>query len=524
MSARASAADEHARWLARNEPDRDEREGMAAEAAAVERPPRLAALMVVADEDEIWIKRSVESVLVQAGGGVELWICDNGSRRRHVAESLARIASADRRVRVKTLGAPLGMTGALRAALSLGDADYAWVLEPGDELAPDAAFRVAEMVRRGDVDVVYTDEDRIDVTGERSEPTFKPYFSADLLQAEPYLGSWCVIRRRLLQDSLEALDRESGAGGEHALQLELSRSGARFRHLPAVLYQRRVPPGDVVPAPGGDAPATAEAEVAPEAPDPALAPTVSAIVLRAGGRPPPSVANSPLTIAGRPVEETIVAGSGSRPARDDVFDPSPARVANLAAERAAGEFLLFLDGRARLEVGAEGWLSRMLAFGSRPGVGAVGLRVVEPGPRKRFLGVGALVGHPPSHPPGAKGAGPAHRPPASRHPFNAWALTGECMLVRRTAFEGAGCFAAQDFPSGLYDVDLCLRLRRGGLANVLLGESAIVPGALLRPVPADEIALLWSRWWPELATVLHYESAPSRAPLYRLERDAALAT
>ena len=64
-----------------------------------------------------------------------------------------------------------------------------------DVLAPAALQRIAEALQAGPVDLLYTDEDRLNEHGRHVEPIFKPDWSPDLLLSCDYIGHLMVVSR-----------------------------------------------------------------------------------------------------------------------------------------------------------------------------------------------------------------------------------------------------------------------------------------------------------------------------------------
>jgi GT2 family glycosyltransferase len=132
---------------------------------------------------------------------------------------------------------------------------------------------------------------------------------------------------------------------------------------------------------------------------------------------------------------------------------------NLAARRARGEFLLFLNND--VEIHAPGWLEALLEYAALPEVGAVGARLLYPDGTLQHTGVliqpDARTDHIVS----------GSREAELRHPYfprvasDVAAVTAACMMVRRSVFGTAGGFDPE-LRVAYNDVDLCLRLRSLG--------------------------------------------------------------
>jgi GT2 family glycosyltransferase/glycosyltransferase involved in cell wall biosynthesis len=132
------------------------------------------------------------------------------------------------------------------------------------------------------------------------------------------------------------------------------------------------------------------------------------------------------------------------------------RNVNAAAREATGEHLVLLNNDTVVEAG---WLEALLAIVDRdPEVGLVGARLIEPDGRLQEAGVimyrdGAGV-------PYGRGDDP------DRHPYRyvreVDCVSGSCLLVRRSAWEGVGGFDEAYAPAFFEEYDLAYRLRRAG--------------------------------------------------------------
>jgi cellulose synthase/poly-beta-1,6-N-acetylglucosamine synthase-like glycosyltransferase len=218
-----------------------------------------------------------------------------------------------------------------------------------------------------------------------------------------------------------------------------------------------------------------------------------------------------------PIREVISAGI-SREMQSSLVDertnevrhPFLARALNLAARKAEGEYLIFLDGRS--EVTDPGWLMELLGHAGRPGVGAVSCRLERRGGGLyyggSFIDLSRLIGRPEE-----VDFKRRERPPLVNLPFNPLAVPIECLAVRRSVFEEAGGFDDESLPTAFYDLDLCLRLQEKGYLNVYTPYACLRCGDLRDPnvgaTPGEaEMAYVWRRWWEKLVWLLYYRFTP----------------
>jgi hypothetical protein len=523
---------DYRRWISSSAVSESELAAMSQQVAGMRYLPRISLALVISDPDEVWIKSSVDSVLGQVYPHLELCICNNGSVRPHVAEVLEGYASDDGRVVVQHLSEKESWAEAHNAAVSMATGEFIALLDPGDELAPAAIFKVVEFLQRVRADAVYTDEDRIDVSGGRSDPVFKPYWSPDLLLSTAYTGRLCVIRRNVLE--APGVFREGFEGAEeYDLMLRLSERTDRIRHLPEVLYHRRKLPASGTrrqASPRAIEDALARRGVDADL-DPGLVEGSFRVVRRVSGRPkvsaivsaPEGVTDTSLVDGleqqtSYPIHQVIVASVGRevRPAPAQVNHSFPARALNLAAGEAEGDYLVFID--ARVQVETPGWLQEMLRQAQRQEVGAVGCKLLAPSGGVQHGGslveMGRLTGS--AEEPAFEGR---HYLPLLDHAFNFGAASAECMMVRSASFERVGGFDT-NLPTACYDLDLSFRLREIGLQNVYTPYARVI-GSGGRAMPSEgEVSYMWSRWWNELVQALYYQRSPLHPAYHGLDREA----
>ena len=483
---------------------------------------RISLLTTLRDPHEAWIRATFDSLRRQAYPTWEWCVCDDGSTLPHVASSL-RALRGGRRLKVRTAPKPAGEAAGLARALDASTGEFCAVIGCGDTLAPDALFRVVELMAASDADVVYTDENSIDEAGELSDPILKPSWSPELLLSTNYVGRLCVIRRRAL-DAAGGIGAGPDAGSEHDLLLRVSERAQEVRHLPGILHhRRRLPQGPDGPS---RSPEAVEAALGRRGEDGSVrlngdgsllirrrasdVSTVAALV-----RLSPAATQTPVLdeLKGcERIDEVIIVGgpSGSVHGLEAVGGPSPARAANLAASRVTSEYLLFCDGEGRLARGAgDAWIDALLAHAERRGVGAVSCRLVYRDGRLRQGGrsidLDALSQRPSERMPDTDQA-----PQWDDRPFNPAVVRADCMMIARERFEAVGGFDATRLPRSLYDVDLALRLRERGLRNVYTPDVTFACGFARETPPTDEIAYLWERWWEELGEALSDQHEPAR--------------
>jgi GT2 family glycosyltransferase len=178
------------------------------------------------------------------------------------------------------------------------------------------------------------------------------------------------------------------------------------------------------------------------------------------------------------------------------------RLVNRGVRAVCGPYLLLLNND--VEAVNDTWLRTMLEQVQRPAVGCVGARLLYPDGTVQHAGVvisrvGTAVHIFNRASPSALGRGNRLSTVT-----NYSAVTGACLLVRRSVYDEVGGFD-ESFAVDFNDIDFCLRVRQAGYHNVLVPEAELIhhesatrghPRASLESSQRldAETALFRSRW------------------------------
>src|SRR5579859_4767752 len=132
-------------------------------------------------------RRSFQRPALDSTGNIPTWRYQRWLRRAGGVSPLLPV------------GTPVEETGGIFLSLT-GLSDWVTIIFPGHEMAESADNEIAHAIAdHPDAEVFYFDEDKIDESGQRVHPRFKPAWSPDYLRSHPYVGGLFVLRRDLLQ-------------------------------------------------------------------------------------------------------------------------------------------------------------------------------------------------------------------------------------------------------------------------------------------------------------------------------------
>ncbi len=227
-------------WHQRRGPNTEVVAAIGAEAARAGYQPTISVLMPVCDTAAWMLEAAVQSVMDQAYANWQLCLADDASERAETLAKLASLVERDSRVSLVRLPRRSGISAATNAALSLATGEYVGFLDHDDILKPHA---LAQVVRWLDadpaLDLLYSDEDKLDPAGRFTEARWKPDFSPNLLLCQNYVCHFLVVRRSLVE-RLGGLRPEYDGSQDYDLVLRVTEATDHVAHIPDSLYSWRM--------------------------------------------------------------------------------------------------------------------------------------------------------------------------------------------------------------------------------------------------------------------------------------------
>jgi len=501
------------------------------EVAELKEKPVISVVTPVYNTDEALLRRCIHSVLFQAYPHWELCLADDGSDRPLVRRILEEYAVREPRIKVRFLEKNLGIAGASNAAAALAGGRYLAFLDHDDELTLDALYEVAVAVNAQNPDLLYTDEDLVNLESRYLDTFFKPDFNPELLLTHNYITHLLVTSRELYARSGGFSPEYEGAQ-DFDLVLKLTEQAERIVHIPQRLYHWRASETSTSVNHSQKTYADASGRKALEA---ALArrgiraaveqgqwrfyyrvrraladmESVSLLVCLAGeetadqwhGRISELLAHEPLDIhclTAGDSSERIDSGQG-HPRHIVHLHPvgdlgNLAELYNSIARQCMGRYLLFVAPGFVPE--SRDWLERLLEMAQDKAAGAV-------------TGMTESPENPEGRPELAENMSwRQYRRfflEASRDLNNIYceqnvlAVPIDLCLVKKDLFDLVGGFDGQLFPQVFYDLDFSLKLRQKGYANVYTpccrGRQAGASRTMVSGAAAEkEMAAFRDRW------------------------------
>jgi glycosyltransferase involved in cell wall biosynthesis len=206
--------------------------------------PLVSVIVSSHNPDLYFLTRCVTSVLQQRYTHLELCICTDLSADSHVRRYIHAIAAEDARVRIMESTQHRPIWANYNSALLAANGELVVFLDQNDELHPLALLEVVRRLNEtAAADMIYSDEDRIDYLGRRSEPAFKPDFDIDAFLSSNYLGRLVAVNRSV---ALHVRGFRAACDGaedwDFLLRFAQHIGPERVQHISKPLYHRRLHP------------------------------------------------------------------------------------------------------------------------------------------------------------------------------------------------------------------------------------------------------------------------------------------
>ncbi|HMS27492.1 MAG TPA: glycosyltransferase family 2 protein [Burkholderiaceae bacterium] len=460
--------------------------------------PLFSILMVIDQTQFDFVKQSLASVQAQFYGKWELCIAISTRTNKTVHEFIDLASQDDQRIKFVAVNATDEL---LKEATSLASGTWEGILFATNYIAPQATYSLAKALFLSvDMKIIYSDSDKLDSPNfTRCIPDFKPDWNLDLFYSNNYTQDLCFFEHELIrQCGGFVVEYNDLVIASFAMTLRAIESikPTQIYHVPEILVHvrnlaetRKAEMDFYVQILNAHFLRTRQYAHALVGVDtwhiqytlPTTPPLVSLIIpTRNNVSLLRQCVSSILAKTHYANFEILIIDNGSdedetldylrslsdtanvRLIRDNyAFNYSALN--NSAVALAKGEFIALVNDD--IEVISPNWLSEMVSHALRPGIGAVGARLWYPDWRLQHAGIvlaGGVARHVHKFLPAGE---PGFNDRAVRIQ-NFSAVTGACLVVKKSLFLGLGGLNEKELSIGFNDVDFCLRLIEAGYRNV----------------------------------------------------------
>lgn len=481
-------------------------------AGSLEGSIKFSFLLPVYKTDVSLLSKTLQSIESQTYSNWEICIVDDGSGDLALDEYLQSFA--DQKTHVLINDENKGISAASNACAELATGQYLIPIDHDDLLSPFALEKIYQKIVATGADILYTDQDGIDESGNLTSYFFKPDWSPDLFLSQMYLGHALAFKKTLF-DEVTGFDSNYDGAQDYDLLLRMIEKDPKIEHVSGNYYSWRAVPSSTASSP--DAKPYAH-EAGKKALERHLKNTVSTEI---------KVEDSPYTFVydvrysipknafasiiiptkdhsddlkgliasiynhtnPQLFEVIILDNNSSEPKTYELFeelkknhdnitilsasyDFNWSRLNNQGISAAKGNVFLFLNND--VQITHDGWLERLMENALREDIGVVGNLLLYPDGTIQHAGVVIGLNGWADHI--YQGMNPEHNANPFVSPMvrrNVSAVTGACMAISKDTLERISAFDESFIVCGS-DVEICLRANAYGLRNLYLPEVKMI--------------------------------------------------
>ncbi len=501
-------------WIRANDPSPSDLKNYEEVNLQFQYRPLISILLPVYNPPIDFFIQAIESVTKQIYSNWELCIADDFSTDPRVKSVLEEYALKDKRIKVVYRPLNGHISESSNTCLSIASGEFIGLLDQDDLLSPDALFsNVKALNENPGIEMIYSDEDKINEQNERFSPFFKPDWSPETLLARNYICHFLVLRTSIVQQ-ISGFRKGYEGSQDYDLILRFTEVTKKVHHIPKILYHWRTHLNSTSYSASAKSYATIAGEKA----------LVDALERRKQSARVIPIDNLPgnfkleYEIKGNPLVSIIIPSKNQylfvKNCLDSIFkkttysnfeivfvdngseDPKvkellrgweknePSRFQNLSLdipfnfskliqfgrEKARGDYLLLLNNDT--EIISPNWIESMLGHAQLPEIGAVGCRLIYKDKSIQhagvFLGVAGIANH--------LLQGEYYN--SNRHfcylkvMNNVSAITGACLMVAKSKFDMVSGLD-QELTVAFNDIDFCLKLLPKGFRNLYIPDAIL---------------------------------------------------
>lgn len=449
----------------------------------------------------------LDSILNQSYTNIEICLADDCSTNQETIDTLKKYESKYNIIKVVYREKNGHISAASNSALELVTGEYVAMMDNDDVIPKNAIYEMVKAINKDKtIDMIYTDEDKLDTSGNRCDPHFKSDYAPDTLMSVNYFCHFTLLRTSILREIGGWKVGYEGAQ-DWDLFLRFVEKAKNVYHLPKILYQwrmlegstsmglknkdyamdtarksiedaleRRNTPGivhldDKVPYYWIEYKYKKEPMISIIIPTKDYASTLEQCLKSIYKKT--TYKNFEIIVVDNRSEEkeTFDLFKKYKEKHDNFkvikadMEFNYSKINNLAVKEAKGDYLLLLNNDT--EVITENWLQLMVGYAMQSHIGAVGAKLIYPDRTIQHggvvMGMGGVAGHvfvnSPMNYEGIYGR--------LRVPYNYSVVTAACLMVKKDKYQEVNGLT-EELKVAYNDVDFCLKLVEKGYYNIMV--------------------------------------------------------
>ena len=200
--------------------------------------PLISFIVPTYNAPEKLLRECLDSLLSQSYENFEICIADDNST---LEETINVLKEYEKNEKIKiTYRKENGMISkASNTAIGLASGEFIALVDNDDIVEKDALYYIVDALNNNrKLDMIYSDEDKLDFKGRPMEPHFKPDYSPDTFMGVNYICHLTCIRKKIV-DELGGFRSEFDGSQDYDLFLRVTDNTKNIYHIEKILYHWR---------------------------------------------------------------------------------------------------------------------------------------------------------------------------------------------------------------------------------------------------------------------------------------------
>ena len=469
--------------------------------------PLISVIIPVYNVGKKLLSECIDSILNQTYQNFEICLVDDCSTDESTKKTLEEYKKLDKRIKVKYRSVNGHISNASNDALKLATGEFVALMDNDDIISKHALYEMVKVLNENKkIDMIYSDEDKLDLNGKRCDPNFKSDYAPDSLLSSNYMSHFAILRKSIVEKIGGFRTGFEGAQ-DYDLYLRFTEKTDKIYHIPKILYHWRMVEGSTSMQIDNKGYAVERGKKALE--EALKRRKIKGTVKVAKGCPyyyiEYDVSDNPtvtIIIPTRDLADTtrlclesiykkttyknydvVVVNNGSEKKEtfelfdeykkkyknfkviDANFEFNYSKINNLAVSKTKSDYIVLLNND--IEVITPNWIEIMLGYAKQKHIGAVGAKLIYPDNTVQHGGVIMGLGGVASHAFLNKNRDAIVWGGRLTVPYNYSAVTAACLMVSRKKCKEVNGLE-EELKVAYNDVDFNLKLLKKGYYNVFV--------------------------------------------------------
>lgn len=475
--------------------------------------PLISILIPVFNVKKEYLTECLDSILKQTYKNFEICIADDCSTNNETINILKKYEKKDKRIKVIYRKENGHISKATNTALEIATGEYIVLIDNDDTIDRNALYEFVKILNKNkNIDMIYSDEDKLDLNGKRCSPHFKPDYSPDTLLSLNYICHLTLLRTSIVKKIGGFTVGLEGAQ-DYDLFLRFTEETNRIYHIPKVLYHWRMIYGSTAAKTNHKSYAIDNGKKAIE--NALLRRNIHGKVMKdkvsnyyivnykLDKEPKISIIIPTRDYAEiteqclksiykktkyKNFEVLLVNNNSVNKETFKLFEKYKSKynnfkvidvntefnysyINNAAVKKATGEYIVLLNNDT--EIITQDWLNIMVGYAMQKHIGTVGVKLLYPDKTVQHAGVILGLGGVASHVYIGSSREDTGIYGRLRVPYNYSANTAACLMVKKSKFEKVNGLE-EDLKVAYNDVDFCIKILVEGYYNVFLPQVELI--------------------------------------------------